>query len=227
VDIANVSQTSAANTAAFNTQGANSVNSDFETFIKMLTVQMQNQDPLNPIESADFAVQLATFSTVEQQVLTNDLLTNLGNQLGALSVAQLSGWVGMDAWVEMPVVFEGDPVRVDLDADPAADQVQLVVYDDKGEEVDRQDITIQDGGEEYIWDGTDSDGNSLPAGTYVIGTESLLDGEVIAGSVAAVHGRIVEARNENGKPTLVMDNGQQVVSGQILGLKAPESASES
>jgi len=227
VDIANVSQTSAANTGAFNTQGANSVNSDFETFIKMLTVQMQNQDPLNPIESADFAVQLATFSTVEQQVLTNDLLTNLGNQLGALSVAQLSGWVGMDAWVEMPVVFEGDPVRVDLDADPAADQVQLVVYDDKGEEVDRQDITIQDGGEEYIWDGTDSDGNSLPAGTYVIGTESLLDGEVIAGSVAAVHGRIVEARNENGKPTLVMDNGQQVVSGQILGLKAPESASES
>ena len=40
--------------------------SDFETFLKMLTVQMQNQDPLNPVESTDYAVQLATFSGVEQ-----------------------------------------------------------------------------------------------------------------------------------------------------------------
>ena len=48
------------------------LSSDFETFLKMLTVQMENQDPLNPVDSADFAVQLATFSSVEQQVLTND-----------------------------------------------------------------------------------------------------------------------------------------------------------
>ena len=38
--------------------------SDYETFLKMLTVQMQNQDPLNPVESSDFAAQLATFSSV-------------------------------------------------------------------------------------------------------------------------------------------------------------------
>ena len=50
------------------------ISSDFETFLRMLTVQMQNQDPLNPIQSSDFAVQLATFSGVEQQVRTNDLL---------------------------------------------------------------------------------------------------------------------------------------------------------
>ena len=43
------------------------INSDFETFLKMLTAQMENQDPLNPIESSDYAVQLATFSGVEQQ----------------------------------------------------------------------------------------------------------------------------------------------------------------
>ena len=71
------------------------LSSDFETFLKMLTVQMENQDPLNPVESTEFATQLATFSGVEQQVQTNDLLKSLGAQLGAMNVSQLSGWVGM------------------------------------------------------------------------------------------------------------------------------------
>ena len=52
----------------------NVISSDFETFLKMLTVQMENQDPLNPTDSSEYAMQLATFSGVEQQVLTNDLL---------------------------------------------------------------------------------------------------------------------------------------------------------
>jgi flagellar basal-body rod modification protein FlgD len=59
------------------------ISSDFNTFLRMLTVQMQNQDPLDPIDSADFAVQLATFSGVEQQVRTNELLGQLSGLLRA------------------------------------------------------------------------------------------------------------------------------------------------
>jgi len=64
------------------------ISSDFETFLIMLTTQMENQDPLNPIESSDYAVQLATFSSVEQQVLTNDLLGTLSEQMGPMGMAQ-------------------------------------------------------------------------------------------------------------------------------------------
>ena len=60
------------------------ISSDFDTFLKMLTAQMQNQDPFNPIDSTDYATQLATFSGVEQQTRTNDLLTNLGSQIASL-----------------------------------------------------------------------------------------------------------------------------------------------
>lgn len=49
----------------------------FEVFLKMLTTQIKNQDPLNPMENTEFAVQLATFTGVEQQVQTNLLLTQL------------------------------------------------------------------------------------------------------------------------------------------------------
>ena len=60
------------------------VNSDYLTFLKMLTAQVKNQDPLDPMSSDDFSAQLATFSGVEQQVKTNDLLEALGAQVGAM-----------------------------------------------------------------------------------------------------------------------------------------------
>lgn len=59
------------------------ISSDFETFLRMLTVQMQNQDPLDPVDSSDYAVQLATFSNVERQVQTNDLLRELKGSLAS------------------------------------------------------------------------------------------------------------------------------------------------
>src|SRR6056297_2228087 len=108
-----LSSTQSANGAPVTPAGSGSaLSSDFETFLKMLTTQMRNQDPLNPVESSDFAVQLATFSTVEQQVLTNDLLTDLGARVGALGLGQVSGWIGMQAVTEGPVIFEGQPVSV-------------------------------------------------------------------------------------------------------------------
>jgi len=86
---------SAAAAGAPGTTGA--LSSDFETFLRMLTTQMRNQDPLNPVESADFAVQLATFSSVEQQVQTNALLSGLGTQMATLGMGQFPGWIGLEA----------------------------------------------------------------------------------------------------------------------------------
>ena len=60
-------------------QAAAVLSSDFETFLQMLTAQARYQDPLEPIDSSEYASQLAQFSMVEQQVLSNDLLTSLTN----------------------------------------------------------------------------------------------------------------------------------------------------
>src|SRR5690606_19156239 len=69
-------------------------NGDFDTFLKMLTTQIANQDPLNPMEGSDFAVQLATFSGVEQQARTNQLIEALASRMGVSGLSQLSGWIG-------------------------------------------------------------------------------------------------------------------------------------
>ncbi|WP_299847510.1 flagellar hook capping FlgD N-terminal domain-containing protein [uncultured Roseovarius sp.] len=199
----------------------NAISSDFETFIKMLTTQMQNQDPLNPIESADFAVQLATFSTVEQQVKTNDLLTSLADRVSGLGVAQLSGWVGMTARAEMPVAFNGAPVSLTVKSPPQADRAELVVRNSSGEVVMRQAAPAESG--TLDWAGVDETGAPLPIGTYSIALESYEDDELLEANPVEVHDRIVEARNEGGQTILVMSGGQEVPAADVLGIRESDS----
>lgn len=192
------------------------LSSDFETFIKMLTAQMQNQDPLNPMESSDFATQLATFSSVEQQVLTNDLLSSLGAQMGALNLSQASGWVGMQARAVMPVRFDGSPVSLHIHGSATAQSHQLVVRDESGAVLSREDITGNS--QEVIWQGRDAFGGELPLGTYDIAVESFAQGKLVATTPVAVEGQIMEARPENGLVSLVFEGGQEVPSERILSL---------
>lgn len=199
----------------------NAISSDFETFIKMLTTQMENQDPLNPIESADFAVQLATFSTVEQQVKTNDLLTSLADRIGGLGVAQLSGWVGMTARAQMPVSFDGAPVSLTVEASAEADNAELVVRNQAGDVVSRQVVPGESGTME--WAGLDDTGAPLPAGTYAISLESYRGDELLGSKDVIVHDRIVEARNDGGQTILVMAGGQEIAASEVLGLRETDS----
>lgn len=223
MDISSTTQAAAQSgqTSGATQQPRNAISSDFETFIKMLTTQMQNQDPLNPIESADFAVQLATFSTVEQQVKTNDLLTSLADRVGGLGVAQLSGWVGMTARAQMPVSFSGAPVTLSVEAAAQADNAELVVRNDAGNVVMRQAVPAESG--DISWTGLDENGAPLPAGTYAMSFESYKGDELLGSSDVVVHDRIVEARNENGETILVMSGGQEIAASNILGLRETAS----
>ena len=78
--------------------GANKLSADFNAFIKMLTAQVKNQDPLKPIDSTEFATQLATFSSLEQQVLTNSKLSEISSNLGAVTCLRLQTLLGNGPW---------------------------------------------------------------------------------------------------------------------------------
>lgn len=202
-------------------QAGTTLNSDFETFLKMLTAQMKNQDPLNPVDSTEFASQLAAFSTVEQQVMTNDLLTGLGQQLGVLGIGQLQGWVGMTARAEMPVVFDGSPVSLTYSARPGADLAQMIVRDSSGGIVQQQDVPVAGG--DFVWTGRDEDNTLVPAGTYSITVDSFKGEEILGSTPVQSQARIVEAQLSGGSTVLVMEGGQRVTAGNILGLRDPAS----
>lgn len=195
------------------------ISSDFDTFLKMLTAQMQNQDPLNPIESADYATQLATFSGVEQQMRTNDLLTSLGGQMAVLGMSQLAGWVGKEARANVPVWMDGDPVTMQLSPAIGADRAVLVVRNASGALVSREDVPITPG--LYDWLGGDAEGDPLPEGRYTLSLESFSGETVLGESPVESYARIIEARNGPSGATLVLEGGVEVPSSFITALRVP------
>lgn len=202
-------------------QDAAKISTDYTTFLKMMTTQLQNQDPMNPTDSAAFAVQLATFSGVEQQVKTNELLASLGSQFGVLGMAQLAGWVGQEARSAAPLAFEGKPVTVSYAADPLADRAVLVVTDSKGDSVGREDVPLNSAA--YKWLGAGLSGDPLPAGTYTLSLESYREGQVISakGKVES-YAPILEARGgTGGRTTLILQGGVEVASTDVTALRVP------
>ena len=79
---------------------------------------MQYQDPLNPIDSTDYATQLATFSGVEQAVLTNDLLKSLTTQMNTGGLVDMAALVGKEVRSTAPAYFDGQPLTLRPEGSP-------------------------------------------------------------------------------------------------------------
>jgi flagellar basal-body rod modification protein FlgD len=205
-------QTQAASQAA-----SAKLSSDFQTFLVMLTTQMQNQDPLNPIDSTDFATQLATFSGVEQQVQTNALLESLSDRLGLSGLTSFAGWVGMEARVDAAVGFDGAPLTLFPAPSADADQAVLVGFDANGREVSRGQVPLST--DPVTWAGTDARGAPLPAGAYRFQLENYSAGELISISPVEVFGRITEVRNSTAGAILVLDGGAEVAPDAVRALR--------
>ncbi len=199
---------------------ASALASDFDTFLQMLTTQMQNQDPLNPIESSDFAVQLATFSSVEQQIRTNDLLADMVAGNGASGLAQLAGWVGMEARVSGTASFDGAPITLAPDPDPASDSAYLVVRDTFGNRVSREQLPLNS--ETVLWGGVGPDGSPLANGDYVFELESVNAGEVTSSKPIDHYALIKEARLGATGVDIILAGGSAVASSDVVALRSPE-----
>lgn len=215
-----ITQTASTASAATQTATASTqsdITSDFETFLKMLTVQLQNQDPLNPVESSDYAVQLATFSQVEQAVLTNDLLTTLTSQMNSSGLAGMADWVGKEAKASAPAYFDGNPISLSLQPDLTADRAELVVRNADGVEVQRLDIPVLD--DQMEWAGVSAFGEPFEAGVYSFDVLSISGEEVIAQSTPQVYNRVDEVRLNGNDTILILEGGVAVSTSNVTALR--------
>jgi flagellar basal-body rod modification protein FlgD len=220
----NVNSVNGTNTNTLANQSASQSNkalsSDFTTFLKMLTTQMQNQDPLNPIESTDFAIQLATFSGVEQQVKGNEILSQLGQQLSFLGLSQLSGWAGKDIITSAPVQFSGGVIELALNVPSNVTNANISVRNHAGVEVQR--FEVPSGANSFDWVGLGADGQIIPSGTYNLVLETTSLGGQISETKVESFQRVSQAKLENGTTVLVLANGQTISANQVIGLRAPD-----
>lgn len=193
--------------------------SDFETFLTLLTAQLSNQDPLDPMKSEEFAAQLATFSMVEQQTYSNELLETMLSQSGADAFASMSAWVDREVKAQMPVSYAGAPITVAPDAPVAGTRHELVVTDTSGGVVDR--IAIGETGDQVIWTGLYRDGTQAPAGVYSFSVESFEKGELVASAPAATYAAVTEVRQTRDGPVLAFDGGVTVAASDVSAIRRP------
>lgn len=209
--------TTAASSASSTTTSTPVISSDFETFLKMLTAQMQNQDPLDPLDSADYATQLATFSAVEQQVLTNDLLTDLTAALTNSTFNEMGAWIDREVLAEAPVYFNGNPVVMRPEYADGANSAKLVVQNESGTTVQTLALDMSD--PMVAWAGLDSDGSQYASGTYSFSIQSYSDGVLKGESPAQVYNPVIEVRQVGDVVKLTLSDGSEVNAEDITAVR--------
>lgn len=199
-------------------QGDGASAGDFQTFLSMLTTQMKNQNPLEPIEASDFAAQLATFSGVEQQVQTNQLLSQLVSRMG---LSELAPWVGRDVLSAAPVRYDGEALRLVPPEVSGADRAELVVTDRDGREVGRYNIDPQ--AAEIIFDAPIGAEQLRIGESYSFTVQSHRGETQLAENPALSYSTVMEARADAGQTFLVLDGGHMISSDDVLGLRASDN----
>lgn len=160
--------------AAQSSQGAaasasSKLNTDFDTFLTLLTTQLKNQDPLEPLDSSEFTNQLVQFSSVEQNIATNQNLEQLLNLTFANFATDAVGYIGKEVVAESPTAILTDgSAHWGYELDAPAEKVQLFVTDAAGRLVHTSDLQNLSGNQSFTWNGKDANGRQLSDGAYTL-----------------------------------------------------------
>jgi flagellar basal-body rod modification protein FlgD len=141
---------------------------NFEDFLRLLTTQLQQQDPLTPMDSEKFTQQLVEFAAVEQASRTNDRLAKLIDTVAAGQLLTAAGYVGREVEFAGDTLFLGEAgeARIAYSLPRTAASAELVVRSEKGEEITRRSVPAGAGSHSVVWDGRDARGLRVPPGTY-------------------------------------------------------------
>ncbi len=193
--------------------------SDFQTFLRMLTAQARNQDPLEPVNSSEYAAQLAQFAMVEQQVKANDALTALASPTSDLNRAGLAGWVGLEIRTTTGTPFSGTAIPLSVAPAAGADRASLVILDSSGNEIGREDLppSVRN----FSWTGQRPDGTTYPPGTYDFSVEYFAKDRSLGLRPAENAARVREARLEDGAVILQLDDGRSIPAASVIAVRQP------
>ncbi|MGN6148347.1 MAG: flagellar hook assembly protein FlgD [Rhizomicrobium sp.] len=199
--------TSATNssTSGSSNSALNGLSGNFDTFLTLLTTQLQNQDPMNPMDSDQFTQELVAFSGVEQQINTNDNLKQLISLQQGTTSNNAINYLGKNI-----TITDGSGQLTDGDAHwsyalgGAAASTTITVTDSNGKLVYTGKGETSAGQHDFDWNGKDSSGNELDDGTYKLSVAALAsDGSTVESAVAS-KGVVSEVNFTGSEPYLMV-----------------------
>jgi flagellar basal-body rod modification protein FlgD len=164
------------------------LSSNFSTFLTLLTTQLQNQDPLSPMDSNQFTQKLVQFSQVEQQIDSNKNLESLISLTKTQGATNAVSYLGKTITLtDGTAALEGSAgVKWAYSLPSTAAKARLIVTDSKGHAVFSGPAETASGLHAFSWDGKTTAGNDAPAGTYKLTVSAqAADDSAITSSVAS------------------------------------------
>lgn len=148
------------------------LNDQYNQFLLLLTKQLQNQDPLNPMDTAQFTNQLVQFSSVEQQINQNKRLDQLINLQSSTNTYAAANFLGKQVALDSDqLALKGGKASFQYTIENQGAKALLRITDAKGNLVAIQEANSTVGTYQVNWNGTDAVGNQLPDGQYQVSVE--------------------------------------------------------
>jgi flagellar basal-body rod modification protein FlgD len=212
---------SSSSTSTTGTSASQQLAGNFDTFLQLLTTQLQNQDPLSPMDANSFTQELVQFSSVEQQINTNtnlQTMITLQQAQEATSALQLVGSTvtvsGANATLSNAT---NTPATWSLNSAGTATG-NVIITNASGKTVYTGSVALSAGTQTYSWNGTNNSGVTQPDGTYTISVKGTSASGQSVNVTTQVSGTVTGVDTSTSPPQLVV-NGQNVAMSAITSIQ--------
>ncbi len=149
------------------TTSSQGIADNFQTFLTLLTTQLQHQNPLDPLDTNQFTQQLVQFAGVEQQLKSNDQLKQL------IAIEKSAQSTQALVYVGNTVAVDGSKTQFNKSAtwnlvSPQATSATITITTASGQTAYSGNFNLSQGNASFVWDGKGNDGTQWPAGTYTL-----------------------------------------------------------
>ena len=195
-----------------------SLTENFDTFLKLLTAQLQNQDPLNPMDPTEFVGQLTQFSELEQSISQSRSLEDTVAALHEGATKQNIAYLGRTISVESQEIALGDDgAAFSYVVESPSENMVVRIFDSSDKLV--AEVPAQAGVKSaaLTWDGMTKDGVQAAKGAYYAELVSVSDKGASKAGTIILHDEVSEVRFEDGEARLVLKNGVTADAKSVIG----------
>ncbi|MBX5454578.1 MAG: flagellar biosynthesis protein FlgD [Acidobacteriia bacterium] len=192
------SGTSGASSSATGNAALASLTNNFNSFLQLLMTQLQNQDPTSPMDTNQFTSELVQFASVQQQINTNNSLSQLIQLTQGSEMLQASSLVGKQVLVQsnqLPLQNGSATLQFSTSS---AQPVAIAIYNAQGQEVRTVTLQSDAGANTWTWDGTNDAGTQMPDGVYSVAVYGMSSGGTPVALPFTVEGTVSGVATQNG-----------------------------
>jgi flagellar basal-body rod modification protein FlgD len=200
-----------------------SLTENFDNFLLMLTTQLQHQDPLSPTDATEFTNQLVQFSQLEQQISQTSKVEDLIALQKAAEGMNAVNYLGKEVEVQSDLtLLENGEATIAYNMPKDAANASIAILNSTGTIVKTINADTTPGRGEVTWDGTDSNGNSLPDGPYTVVVSAVNDEDIPFEAIPVFFSGTANAVWQENGDTFVTVGPVDVPLDRILAVMAPE-----